>query len=375
MNEKEISEIRRRFREDKSNISRIRGCYVNEKGEIISEFNESLGLMSQAESEEILAVLKKTLSGAVGKNLIDIEFSNEQVLAGAEHKSLMAMRNSSLEDDNAISEFYSRVIESVNLKGNYLILLSCDKYDTFAYSKDGKKSEDSSSIFSYILCSICPVKMTKPALSYYAHENAFHNIAANSVVGAPELGFMFPTFDDRTANIYNALYYSHNISENHQEFVDAVFKSELPMPATVQKETFQSILSDAVSEECNYDVVQTVHEQICEMIEEHKANKEEEPLRISKKTVKDMLNSCGVDESKLEAFEENYDVKFGADTKICPQNIVDIKQFEVCTSDVTIKVNSQRSDLVETRVIDGTKYIMIRADESVTVNGVNIHIS
>lgn len=375
MNEKEISEIRRRFRADKSNISRIRGCYVNENKEIVSEFNQSLSIMAQDESEEMLAVLKKTLSGTIGKNLIDIEFSTRQVMESDEHKLLMALKNSALEDNEAVTEFYGRVIRSLSFDCSYLILLSCDKYDVFSYSKDGKKDEDSSTVFTYILCSICPVKMTKPALSYFAYENAFHNISANSIVGAPELGFMFPAFDDRAANIYNALYYTRSTSLIHEDFVNNIFQSEIPMPAAVQKEAFQSILSDSVSEDCNFEVVQAVHEQICEMIEEHKANKEERPLRISKRTVTGVLHSCGVDEARVAAFEENYDSAFGADTEICPQNIVDTKQFELRTPDVTIKVNPERSDLVKTEVIDGVKYILIRADENVEVNGVNIRIS
>ncbi len=375
MNEKEISEIRRRFRADKSNISRIRGCYVNENKEIVSEFNQSLSIMSQDESEGMLAILKKTLSGTIGKNLIDIEFSTQQVIEAKEHKLLMNLKNSSLEDNDAVSEFYTRVIQSISFDSSYLILLSCDKYDVFSYSKDGSRDEDSSTVFTYILCSICPVKMTKPALSYFAYENTFHNISANSVVGSPELGFMFPAFDDRTANIYNALYYTRDASQSHSEFVDNIFKSEIPMPADIQKETFQTILSDSVSEECNYEVVQAVHDQICEMIEEHKANKEEKPLMISKNTVKKVLQSCGVDETRVTAFEEKYDTAFGTDTEIRPQNIVDTKQFELRTADVTIKVNPERSDLIKTQIIDGTKYILIRADENVEVNGVNIHIS
>lgn len=186
---------------------------------------------------------------------------------------------------------------------------------------------------------------------------------------------MFPAFDDRAANIYNALYYTRSTSLIHEDFVNNIFQSEIPMPAAVQKEAFQSILSDSVSEDCNFEVVQAVHEQICEMIEEHKANKEERPLRISKRTVTGVLHSCGVDEARVAAFEENYDSAFYVDTEICPQNIVDTKQFELRTPDVTIKVNPERSDLVKTEVIDGVKYILIRADENVEVNGVNIRIS
>lgn len=182
MNEKEIAEIRRRFRPDKSNITRIRGCYVNDQREIVSEFSQPLGLMPQEESEELLAILKKTLSGTVGKNLIDIEFATRQVLEGEEHKLLMALRESALKDDAAVREFYGRIIETLGMEGNYLILLASDQYDIPFYAKDGEAQENSSEVYSYFLCSICPVKPRKPALGYYVSENTFRNITADWVV-------------------------------------------------------------------------------------------------------------------------------------------------------------------------------------------------
>ncbi len=376
MNEKEVAEIRRRFRQDKSNITHIRGCYVNEKREIVSEFDQSLAFMSQEESEKFLAILKRTLSGTLGKNLIDISFATDQVVHGDEHKLLMTLRNSSLKDENAVQAFFQRVIQTLAVEGNYLILLAHDSYDVPYRSKDGEKQADASSeVFSYILCSICPVKLIQPALSYYVSENEFRNRAADWIVSAPELGFIFPAFDERSTNIYNALYYSRDIKENHEEFIDTVFKSEVPMPAAAQKERFQSLLGDALADDCSYEVVQTVHEQLCDMIEQHKLNQEVDPLVISKGTIKDVLKSCGVSDSGMTAFYEKYDEEFGADTELRPQNIVDHKQLEVRTPDVTIHVNPEHSDLVETRMIDGVKYILIRADDGVEVNGVSIHIS
>lgn len=376
MNEKEVAEIRRRFKQDKSNITHVRGCFVNENREIVSQFDQSLALMSQDESEKFLAIIKRTLSGTLGKNLIDISFATKQVLDGEEHKLLMALKNSSLKDEEAVQEFFGRVIAALAIEGNYLILLSHDTYDVPYRSKDGERQDDASSeVFSYFLCSVCPIKPTKPELSYYVAENEFHNRKADWLVSAPEIGFMFPAFDDRSANIYDVLYYSKDVKENHAEFIDAVFKTEIPMPAAEQKEIFESALGSALADECNYEVVQSVHAQLCEMIEEHKAEKDAEPLAISKNTVKSVLKSCGVSDSGVEAFEEKYDAGFGADAELSPRNIVDAKKFEISTPDVTIKVNPDRSDLVETRVIDGRKYILIPADENVEVNGVNINIS
>ena len=172
MTEKEISEIRRRFNIDKTNISCIRGCYVNENKEIISDFNQFFGTIPRNEAEELLTIIKKTLSGTIGKNLIDIEFSNQQVIDSDEHKLLMRLRDSALNDDEAVAELFAGIIRSLMLEGKYLILLTFDKYDVPSYSKDDIKIEDSSEVFSYLVCAVCPVKMTKPALSYYVNENS-----------------------------------------------------------------------------------------------------------------------------------------------------------------------------------------------------------
>ena len=71
---------------------------------------------------------------------------------------------------------------------------------------------------------------------------------------------------------------------------------------------------------------------------------------------------------------EEVDAEFGADADVSPQNLVDVKRIEVRTPDVTIHVTPGRSDLVETRVIDGARYILIRAEEGVEVNGVQVRI-
>ena len=376
MNEKEIAELRRRFRQDKSSITHVRGCYVNENREIISEFDQSLTLSRQEDAEKILAVLRKTLSGAVGRNLLDIEFDTRQVVEGDEHRLLMALRDSRLADQESVHALFRRVISSLDLAGNYLILLAYDAYDVPYRSKDGQRQDDASDqIFTYILCAVCPVKLTKDALSYYIQENQFRSVEADWVVAAPEVGFLFPAFDDRATNLYNALYYTRDISQSHPDFVDALFKSQVPMPAAVQKETFQSILGDTLEEECRYEVVQAVHDELCGMIAAHKESKEEDPLVISKVTVKRVLHECGVSPDHVERFEEQYDRQFGPEADLPPRNIVDEKQLEVKTPDVTIKVSPERSDLVETRVIDGRRYILIRAEEGVEVNGVQIHIS
>jgi len=375
MNEKEIAELRRRFRADHSNITAVRGCYVNEKREVVAEFRQSMTMCSREESEQILSLLKKSLSGTLGKNLAEIEFETQQVVSGEEHALLMALRKSGLDDDDAVHEFFRRTIEATNMEGNYLILLAHDNYDVPYRSKDGEsEGRDSEEVFSYIVCSLCPIKLTKPQLGFHVDENRFCNIAADWVVSAPELGFLFPAFDDRATNIYSALYYTKDLAENHGEFVDAIFKCPVPMPAAAQRESFGAVLSESVAEDCSFDVVHAVHEQMSGMIADHRENRDIEPLKLSKTQVKELLETCGVADERVSRFEERYDETFGEDATLSPAALVGAKQLELTTPDVVIRVNPERADLVKTEVIDGRRYILIRADEGVELNGVPIAI-
>ena len=377
MNEKEVAEIRRRFRPEKSSVTHVRGCYVSEQGEIVSQFDQSLALMPQEEGENLLSLLRRTLSGGLGRNLIGLSFSTSQVVDSPEHKLLMALRDSELKDEEAAAALFQQVAESFRLEGSgYLILLAYDSYDVPYRGRDGGTLEDASdTVYSYILCSLCPVKQTKPVLSYHIPENLFRNRDVDWVVSPPEAGFLFPAFDDRCANLYETLYYTKNTAESHQELVDALFRRELPPPADAQKETFQSLLTETLESDCSMEVIQSVQGQIVNLMEEHKENKDPEPLVLSKGALELVLSASGVGEDHREAFAQRFEEEFGADARVCPQNLVDKKKFEVRTPDVTIKVNPERADLVETRIIDGAGYILIRAEGGVEVNGVPIRLT
>lgn len=375
MNKKDIAEIRRRFSLEHNNITCIRGCYVNSQGEVISSFTRSLVGMSQEEAEKYLAIFKRTLSGVQGQNLLDIDFTPEQVMEGQEHRLLMALRDSALKDDGPAEFFFQQIIENLHLEDHYLILVMHDGYDVpYRTQDENRVAEMSTEVFHYILCSICPVKLTKPTLSYDAAENDFRSRESDWIVGPPEMGFLFPAFEERSADIYRALYYTRDTAENHEDFVSALFRSQLPMPAAAQKEAFQAILQETLQEDCSYEVMQTVHEQVMERLEEQKADKTAEPLKITKREVKDMLAECGVKPERMAAFEEKYNEEFGEQADLSAVNIVSPKQFEVRTPSVVIRVAPDRSDLVETRVIDGHPYILIRAEEGVEVNGVSVSI-
>ena len=374
MKEKEIAEIRRRYRSDRSNISRICGCYVNDKKEIISEFDQSLGMMSEDDANGMLTLLKKVLSGRIGTNLLEIDFSAEQVSVGEEYALLSKLKQSELKDADVRAELYNKIIENFEMAGSYLILLAHDNHDVFDINADGTKAEDSATVYSYVICAICPVKEGKPSMSYYFPEKCFRSICADTVLSRPEIGFIFPVLEDGQTNIYKSLYYTKNLENNYSELVNALFAKEAPMPAKEQKYTFGEVLEETVGEECSLRLVSSIHAQLNEIIEENKNEKEDELPFIDKKDAGEMLRYCGVSEEKIAAFEEGFEKSFGENAEISPSNLSGTKQLQIETSEATVKVNAGCGSIVQSRIIDGVKYILIRADNDITVNGVNVKI-
>ena len=377
MNQRELNELRRRFKPDRTAISKVYGCYVSSSRQIISYVDAPLGLLSQEEQEMYLNLLKKSLSGALGRNLIDIEFSTRQVADSDEHRLLQALRQTELQDPNARESLYRRIIDAIDMgESSYLILLAADAYDVPYKGRDDETFADGSdTVYKYFVCSICPVKAPTLELKYSNEDSEFHSASTGHIALAPELGFLFPAFDDRAANIYNALFYSKNAAELHQEVIDAVFRvAEPPMSAEEQKNVFSTALGDALQKDCSYDVVQSVHEQLRGRIEEHKESKDPEPLTLSVREVGDMLSGSGVSAEKVEAFQEECRRQYGEDAALNPKNIIESGKFQITTPEVKIAVSPEYSYMIEARVIDGRRYILIPADDGVEINGIGGNI-
>ena len=376
MNQKEVREIKKRLNPEKDSISRIYGCYVNAAREIVTTLDMSVGLMEQEEAELYFKLLKKTLSGTLGKNLLDIAFSIAQVENSDEHRLLQGLRSSHLRDAGLRDALYQRIIESLDFgEDSYVILLTADSYDVpFKGSDDEIFEEGSGEVFDYILCCICPVKDAKSALRYIADEHNFRGASTGHVLSAPELGFLFPAFDDRAANIYNALYYSRGLVDIHEEFITGVFQTEkVPMSSGAQKLAFSDVLCESLGSDCSLDLVRSVHGEIRERLLLHKESKNPEAPEICVEDVDDVLKANGISEQKVSGFHEACNREFGEQPVLNPLNLMETKKFEMSTPQVKITVDPDCADLVRTEIINGKTCIVIPVDESVVVNGIDVN--
>ena len=373
MNKKEIAEIKKQFTQERCAITRICGCYVDGEKNKKTELKEAFLSLPEEEMFKYFAIFRKALSGTVGKNLLTMEFPPASEEAGGTQDFLMQLRASSLKDENLLEEFYDKIIENYYSVENYLILLIHAVYDIPGKSSDGEEMFDASDeVYDHILCCICPVTLSKPGLSYDEESNAFHTRICDRVVNMPDIGFLFPAFHDRSTDIHSLLYYAAKPEELRMEFVEPVLGCNLPLSAGDQKETFQTIVEETLGDACDYEVVKNIHEKLNKMIEEKKD--EPDPVVLDRAEVKRLLEYSGVEEEKLSSFEEKYEEAAGTDTCFVASNVANTRQFEIKTPDVVVKVSPDRMDLVETKVINGRKCLVISLDNSVEVNGIAVHM-
>lgn len=372
MTKQEISEIKKLFTQNNCSITRICGCYVDGEKNKKTELKNAFLALPEEEMFKYFEILRKSLSGTLGKNLLTLEFPLNAEYEGGAQEFLLRLRDSKLKDDALLEEFYDKIIETYEFVGNYLILTVHDVYDVPGRTRDGITMEDASDeVYEYILTCICPVNLSKPGLSYDAAENTFRNRVRDWVVGLPETGFLFPAFNDRSADLHSVLYYAKDSEELRENFVDRLFGCPLPLSAGSQKESFQALIEETLGETCDMEVVKNIHGKLSEMIEEHK--EEPAPLVLDKNEVKTLFASSGVANEKLEEFDRYYDATAGEDTSLYVSNVVNTRTFEVKTPDVVIKVNPERTDLIETKNINGRECLVIALDGGVMVNGINVH--
>ena len=372
MNKKEISEIKKQFTPAHCAITRICGCYVDGEKEKKSMMKEMFLSLPEEEMFKYFDIFRKTLSGTLGKNLVNMEFPIESEDFGGTQAFLMSLRESQLNDPNLLNEFYDKIIESYDYGEHYLILLIHSVYDVPGRTTDGLEMDDASDeVYDHILCSICPVKLSKPGLSYQAETNEFHDRIRDWIVEMPEVGFLFPAFNDRSTDIHNILYYTKNPEELRSSLVDELLGCVLPLTAKSQKETFHAMIEDTLGSDCDFEAVKNIHDTLFEMIEEQK--EEPNPVVLDKSDLKTLMLESGIKEEKLESFD-TYCESVLSDAPMMATNIANVRKFEVKTPDVTVQVNPARSDLVETKLIDGRPCLVIAINDAVQVNGIPVRV-
>ena len=331
MNKKEVLELKRRFKKDQATFTQLVGCYVDCNHNKVCKFGGKFLTLEEDEYYKYLEIANKVLSGTVGNNLLDLEFPLQEEEVGGRQQILMALRESKLENEELLDTYYDLVIDTYDEAGNYLILLYLDSYDVMTRTRDNINLDESEEVYEYLLCAICPVALSKPGLGYLEDEQRIGPRIRDWVVGAPDTGFLFPAFNDRSTDIHSALFYTKNTKEPHSEFMANGLGCGVERTATEQKMAFHSIIRNVLGAESEgtEDTLLDIQQNLSDMIEDYSEKHEEEdgPFLLDKEVVQKVLTDSNVSEEKMTRIEKSMDEAFGEKLPIA-ENVIDAKALE-----------------------------------------------
>lgn len=425
MNKKEVLELKKRFKKDQATFTRLVGCYVDCNKNKICKFGGKFLTLEEDEYFKYLEIANKVLSGTVGNNLLDLAFPIEEEEVGGRQQILMALRDTGLEDETLLDTYYDLVIDTYEEAGNYLILLYLDSYDVPSRTKDNINVDESEEVYTYLLTAICPVSLSKPGLGYLEGEKRIGPRIRDWVVGAPDTGFLFPAFNDRSSDIHSVLFYTKNTKEPHSEFMANGLGCGIERTATEQKMAFHSIVRNALGpeDETTIDMLLDIQQNLSDMAQDYAETHDEndQPFMLDKEVITKALSESNVSEDKISKIEKSVEETFGEKLPAA-ENVIDSKALvanemrfekmaledqvgsltlalnekntqleerttqliekqeeidnyiaETKTYDVVLRVKPEKASQITSQIINGEKCLVIpmKDDEHATINGVN----
>lgn len=369
MNKQEIAEIKKQYSIKECAISRIAGAYVDAEKNIKATFNKQFLSLPEEEIYKYLDIFKKGLSGIVGKNITTAEYDLAQEEKGSMHDFLMKVRNTKLENEELLHILYERIAEAYPDVSNFLIMLLYNVYDIPGRGNDQFKNvEASDEVYEYMTCYICPVALEKPGLVFDPVKADFVQKETRWEVGAPVYSFTFPSFEDRCTDIHHVTIYTKKTDGQFDDFSKEILGLEPVVAADLQKETFQKLIADAVSQKDDpMEIVKGIQGDILTALEE------EETEEISYEKLQHVLteNSISTEDAGSIIAEMKETLN---NHPIMATNVVDKKKLKINAPDIEIKITAEKGGEITKQIINGKNCLVVPIEDNseVEVNGVKI---
>lgn len=309
MKHKDILELKKRLKKDQCTISQMSGCYVNSEKEIVSSYRDNFLNLEESDFFKYLELARKTLSGAMGNNLLELDFKAGETEAGGSQELLLQLKSSRLKDDELLQNFYRRIIDHFHYTGNYLILLFADAYDVIRRTSDNLKLDESEETYEYILCAICPVTLSDPGLHYKEDERKMRAHHRDWMVAPPVHGFLYPAFADHSGDVSHVLYYTKNAREPQGEIMEEVLGCQPMKTTAIHRDAIQVLLQEATGyDEATAEKLHIeLHENLQRMMEDQEFSEaaDEEPMVLTSVQLQDLIADRASEEI-LEKIEKVY---------------------------------------------------------------------
>jgi len=368
MTKAEISELKKLYKLNNCAVTRICGCYVDGEKNIKAQWQQPFLTMDEEEIFKYMDIFRKCLSGAIGKTLTEV--------TPAKHKAaaLQALRDSKLKDQELLDEFYQDIIDRYEYVGNYLILVIHDVYDVPGRTSDGIEMEDASDeVYEYIVACICPVNLRKPGLSYNPDKQCFTHLNRDWVMSPPQLAVLYPAFNDRSADLEKALYYTKTMDADLQEFAERFLGYTIPLIPKDEKATFNAIIEEVLGYDKSFadvrEVAEITEQRLAELMDAA------EQKKVGIEDIRYILEESGIKQERVEQLEKVFSECAGKGMEFEPGNLINRRDFTVETADARIKINPDEKYKLSLRYIDKIPCLVLELRETtINVNGIEVNV-
>ncbi|WP_052654277.1 DUF4317 domain-containing protein [Planococcus massiliensis] len=387
MNNKDIADIRKRFKLDTDllKIAEIYNVYIQgEATEIFHEDSRSFSLLDREQQELFLASFKKVLGGKLDAKLFEVKFLPQEE-GQADHTQRLLYEGLETEDAAEWQENMQRIalkmIEEKPFEKDMVIT-----FIRGTYFKTTKREADETEInmrdevytTPFILGSMNQTELPKSSLVFdFAKKEFKSNILLDPVIKltSPVGGFLFPGFTDNAADVNHIVYSASKANKPDFQFIENVLNGDEIITAEEDKAVFEEIVKAVIGEEVNSRTLAGLYDEINLMLEvEKEAEKEEVEIPVLDTVeVTRVLKASGVKEVSAEKVERAF------------QQVVEDKNYEMKASHVvpsyaskSIKINTKVAEIKispqDLRYVKGVNYngkrcILIEVEEDTMIEG------
>lgn len=374
MNKKDISTVRRYFKQDceRLNISSIYNLYCkSESKKVLFEKKELFSVLEQNVQETYLKNFKKILTGALDTKVFELNFNKD--VANDYQENFLALIKNDLEAEN-VDKVVENILNNCSYDTDLLIsLINCElAIPTKNKKHEEEDEEDKATEYSYkfVVCSVNKVQMVNPdlTLDVVKKEIALNSDMSTLIVKNPIEGFVFPVFSEGYTDVNKVLYNSPKANEFNMDFINNVIGCDKSLTAASEKEIFKKVLNNALGEKITTEVLHDVYEGIMTINAETPESISE---TVSIKDISKILEAKGVDNfDSIQNVLDQEDIKNpNFDFKV--ENVVPqkTKSIKFKNNNIDISLSANELDKIKQVNNNGKKCLIIELNEDVEIEG------
>ena len=378
MNKNDIANIRKQFKlnNDLMKIREIFNVYVQkESGEIYHHISQPFEMLEQEAQELFLQNFKKVLTGNLDTKLFELKFRYE-VEDSTQNILFQGLHVGSSDWQENMLQIVEKMFAHTVYEFDTVVTFIRGEYQKATRKRDpesevGGNDEVYSSHF--ILCSVNKTDQPKKALLFDYIEKEFKsNNAVDPIINlaAPLSGFLFPAFNDNSADVNHILYCAGKVNQPDETFIEEVLNCEETITAAEDKDCFELILNKVIGDVVDSTVISNVYEEIDKIVQESKEDKEEseEPL-LDYKDVERILTVSGVEDVNTAKVEHAFKTVVADEKHEFKASSVVPKSIKIETKVANVSISPTDLKYVKYITYDGKRCLLLEIDEDVVVEG------